>query len=178
MTTLTTSSAGARLLHELQEFASFPAATQAYIRGALEVRSAGRIGFSTDADGGEAGQSLAARIAFYDRLDEIAAAIPADDDLAAVTGLMRWLVPLTAFDIAHTALGSFAAYRFLYERLLGAAVRPWLLGAFCTAAALPQLHPQHRLQLLRSIDETCAGPRGRSIREPAFYPQAIEEQDA
>jgi hypothetical protein len=57
-------------------------------------------------------------------------------------------------------------------------VRPWLLGAFCTAAALPQLHPQHRLQLLRSIDETCAGPRGRSIREPAFYPQAIEEQDA
>jgi hypothetical protein len=178
MTTLTTSSAGAQILRELQEYASFPAATQDYIRRALEVRSGGTGALAPPAGGGEEAQSLAARIAFYGRLDEIAAAIPVDDDLAAVAGLMRWLVPLTAFDIAHAALGSFAAYRFLYERLLGAAVRPWLLGAFCTAAALPQLHPQHRLQLLRSIDESCAGPRGRSIREPAFYPQEIEEQDA
>ena len=177
MTTLTKSSAGAQILRELQEFATFPAATQDYIRRALEVRS-GCPAVRSPQAGGEDAQSSAARIAFYDRLDEIAAAIPADDDLAAVTGLMRWLVPLTAFDIAHNALGSFAAYRFLYERLLGAAVRPWLLGAFCTAAALPQLHPAHRLQLLRSIDETSAGPRGWSIREPAFYPQAVEEIDA
>ena len=175
MRTRTKSTTGAQVLRELQTFAAFPAATQDYIRRALEARSGG----GSDEDcSAEERQSLAARKAFYERLDEIKAAIPVDDDLAAVTCLMRWLVPLTAFELAHSALGTFAAYRFLYERLLGAAVRPWLLGAFCTAAALHQLHPNHRRQLLGSIDEECAGAHGWSIREPAFYPQAVDPVDA
>ena len=176
MKALTKPFAGTQVLRELLEFASFPATTRDYIRRALAVRSGCPSALAPSGRSEEEMQSLAARVAFYDRLDDIVAAIPADD-LASVTGLMRWLVPLTAFDIAHTALGSFAAYRFLYERLLGAAVRPWLLGAFCTAAALPQLHPQHRLQLLRSLGKASSASQSRSIREPAFYPERLEEPE-
>jgi hypothetical protein len=175
MGTLTRPSAGVQLLRELQEYAAFSAPTQAYIRRALDVWSGRPLPLSAGADTAEESASLAARLVFYGRLDEIAASIPPDDDLASVNRLMAWLVPITAFDIAHTALDSFAAYRFLYERLLGAAVRPWLLGAFCTAAALPQLHPRHRLQLLRSINE--GGVAAWAIRKPVFYPQTVENVD-
>ena len=37
----------------------------------------------------------------------------------------RWMT-LSAFDLGEGKLSCFAAYRFLYERLLGPAVRPWL----------------------------------------------------
>ena len=46
------------------------------------------------------------------------------------------LVTLSAFDLGQDRLPNFAAFRFLYERLLGAGVRPWLPAAFCAAAAL------------------------------------------
>ena len=174
MRTLARSSKGAQLLRELREFAALPAETRAYILHALEIRSGSRKAPPCAALTEDEAPDDIARIAFYGRLGEIAEAIPVDDDISSVTELMRWLVPLTAFDIAHTALGSFAAYRFLYERLLGAAVRPWLLGAFCTAAVLPQLHPQHRRQLLGSIDEASSGAHGWSIREPLFVPESIE----
>ena len=172
MRTITRQSTGARILRELAEFAAFPAETQAYIRHALEIRDGCREAPPSDRGDDDARSDLA-RIAFYGRLEQISAAIPVDDDFAAVATLMRWLVPLTAFELAHTALDSFAAYRFLYERLLGAAVRPWLLGAFCTAAAMPQLHPQHRQKLLQSIRETNCGAQSWSIREPLFFPEPI-----
>ena len=165
------------MLQEMQYFAEFPAATQSYISCALAARSTGREAVARHACTEEEACTFEARREFYANLEQIAAAIPTDDDVASATGLMRWLVPLTAFDIAHTALDSFAAYRFLYERLLGAAVRPWLLGAFATAAALPQLHPSHRLRLYQSIDEFSGDPRGWSIREPLFFPQAVEPED-
>jgi hypothetical protein len=170
MRTLTTLPAGTQLLGELREFASFPAETQSYIRRALAVRDGRGDRLRRHAASEEEARSVEAQTAFYGNLDHIRAAIPADDDIASVTSLMRWLVPLTAFDLAHKAIGSFAAYRFLYERLLGAGVRPWLFGAFCTAASLPQLHPEHRLRLLRSIDEQGCGAHGWSIREPLFMP--------
>ena len=71
----------------------------------------------------------------------------------------------------------FAAYRFLYERLIGAAVRPWLPGAFCAAAALPHLHPERRRALLQSISEAAATAPGWSNREPVFFPEWVEKVD-
>jgi len=44
---------------------------------------------------------------------------------------------LTTFELSCSPIGGFAAYRFLYERLFGARVRPWLPAAFCAAAGLP-----------------------------------------
>ena len=165
------------MLQEMAYFAEFPVATQSYICLALAARSGCPQAAARQAATKEEACSFAARVQFYGNLEQIAAAIPTDDDVASATRLMRWLVPLTVFDIAHTALDSFEAYRFLYERLLGAAVRPWLLGAFCTAAALPQLHPDHRRRLMQSIDEDSGDPRSWSVREPLFFPQSVEAED-
>ena len=77
----------------------------------------------------------------------------------------------------HLRLQNFAAYRFLYERLIGAAARPWLPSAFCAAAALPHLHPDRRRTLLQSISESAATAPGWSGREPVFWPEWVEKVD-
>src|SRR5207245_2645 len=87
------------------------------------------------------------------------------------------LTTITAFDLGQDRLPDFAAYRFLYERLIGASVRPWLPGAFCAAAALPHLHPEKRRVLLQSISEAAATAPGRSNREPAFFPEWVDKVD-
>jgi hypothetical protein len=91
--------------------------------------------------------------------------------------MMGPLVTMTAFDLGQDRLPDFASYRFLYERLIGAAVRPWLPGAFCAAAALPHLHPERRRALLQSISEAAATAPGWSNREPAFFPEWVEKVD-
>ena len=87
------------------------------------------------------------------------------------------LVTLVAFDLGQDRLPSFAAYRFLYERLLGAGARPWLPAAFCAASALPHLHPDRRRLLLQSISESAATAPGWSNREPVFWPEWVEKVD-
>jgi hypothetical protein len=72
----------------------------------------------------------------------------------------------------------FSAYRFLYERLLGAHARPWLPAAFCAAAALPQIRPARRKMLLQSLSEAAATAPGWSDREPCFYPERVEAEAA
>jgi hypothetical protein len=88
---------------------------------------------------------------------------------------MAPLVTMSAFDLGQDRLQSFGAYRFLYERLLGAGARPWLPGAFCAAAALPHLHPERRRVLLQSISEAAATAPGWSTREPAFFPEWVDK---
>jgi hypothetical protein len=90
---------------------------------------------------------------------------------------MAPLATMSAFDLGQNRLDSFSAYRFLYERLIGAAVRPWLPGAFCAAASLPHLHPEKRRKLLQSISEAAATAPGWSNREPVFYPEWVDKID-
>ena len=103
--------------------------------------------------------------------------VPDDSGLDAMEPLMTPLVTMTAFDLGQDRLPCFASYRFLYERLIGASVRPWLPGAFCAAAALPHLHPDRRRTLLQSISEAAATAPGWSNREPVFYPEWVEKVD-
>ena len=91
---------------------------------------------------------------------------------------MGTLIRLTAFDLAQERLTGFSAYRFLYERLLGAEVRPWLPSAFCAAAALPQIRPERRRGLLQSISEAAATAPGWSARSPTFYPEWVDKEAA
>jgi hypothetical protein len=88
---------------------------------------------------------------------------------------MAPLITVSAFDLSQGRLTSFSAYRFLYERLVGAEVRPWLPAAFCASAALPHLHPDLRRKLLQSISEAAATASGWSNRQPAFFPQWVEK---
>ncbi|WP_446741609.1 hypothetical protein [Sphingobium yanoikuyae] len=121
--------------------------------------------------------SIRAQARIYGRLDEIKAHVPDDSGLDQVEPFMAPLVTVSAFDLGQDRLASFSAYRFLYERLLGAGARPWLPGAFCAAASLPHLHPEKRRLLLQSISEAAATAVGWSNREPTFYPEWVEKVD-
>lgn len=168
---------GEMAIAEMREFATFPSRTQRYIRRSLDValtREDAIARWSRDVVE-EAGIRVQERV--YGRLDALRAAIPEDSGLESVGGFMGGLVAVSAFDLGQDRLPHFSAYRFLYERLLGAAARPWLPGAFCAAAAMPHLHPERRKTLLMSIGEGAATAPGWSSREPAFYPEWVEKID-
>lgn len=162
-------------LAEMKEFAGFAASTQRYIRRSLDVgldRTDAMDRWSRDL---VEAASIRAQAHMYDRLPEIRALIPDDSGLDAMEPFMAPLVTVSAFDLGQGRLTSFSAYRFLYERLIGAEVRPWLPAAFCAAAALPHLHPDLRRKLLQSISEAAATASGWSGRQPAFFPQWVEK---
>ena len=168
---------GAMTLAEMKEFATFPGATQRYIRRSLDVglcRLDAMDRWSRDV---VEAASIRAQSRMYDRLEGLRDIIPDDSGLDAVEPFMAPLVTISAFDLGQDRLGSFGSYRFLYERLLGAPVRPWLPGAFCAAAALPHLHPERRRKLLQWISEAAATAAGWSAREPSFFPEWVEKVD-
>lgn len=168
---------GSITLAEMREFASFAAATQRYVRRSLDVafhRSDAIELWSRDV---VEAASIRAQTRIYERLPELRAMVPDDSGLDQVEPFMAPLIGMSAFDLAQDRLTSFSAYRFLYERLLGAGARPWLPGAFCAAASLPNLHPDKRRNLLQSISEAAATAIGWSNREPSFYPEWVEKVD-
>ena len=175
MTSRTRPADGAMTLAEMKEFAGFAAATQRYIRRALDIgldRDDALARWSRDM---VEAASIRAQARMYDRLPELRALIPDDSGLGAVEPLMAPLITVSAFDLGQGRLPGFSAYRFLYERLLGAEVRPWLPSAFCAAASLPTLHPDLRRQLLQSISEAAATASGWSSRRPSFFPYWVEK---
>jgi hypothetical protein len=166
---------GAATLSEMKEFASFPSSTQRYIRRSLDVglqRADAVDIWSRDLI---ESASIKAQAKLYARLNEVRESVPEDSGLDRVEPFMAPLVTMSAFDLGQDRLPSFGAYRFLYERLIGASARPWLPGAFCAAAALPHLHPERRRALLQSISEAAATAPGWSTREPAFYPEWVDK---
>ena len=164
-------------LAEIREFASFPAGTQRYIRRSLDVGLHRQDALKIWSRDVVEAASIRAQSRMYDRLDFIKSLVPDDSGLDQVEPFMAPLVTLSAFDLGQDRLTSFSAYRFLYERLIGAASRPWLPGAFCAAASLPHLHPEKRRVLLQSISEAAATAPGWSNREPTFYPEGVEKVD-
>ena len=168
---------GAMTLAEMKEFAGFSAATQRYIRRSLDVgleRDDAMARWSRDV---VEAASIRAQARIYDRLPEVRALIPDDSGLDAVEPFLAPLVTISAFDLGQGRLTGFSPYRFLYERLVGAEVRPWLPAAFCAAAALPHLHPDLRRKLLQSISEAAATASGWSNRQPSFFPHWVEKVD-
>ena len=164
-------------LAEIKEFAGFVASTQRYIRRSLDVgleREDAMARWSRDV---VEAASIRAQSRVYERLEEVRALLPDDSGLEAIETFMGPLITLSAFDLGQGRLTTFSSYRFLYERLLGAEVRPWLPGAFCAAAALPHLHPELRRKLLQSISEAAATASGWSNRQPSFFPAWVEKVD-
>jgi len=168
---------GSITIAELREFASFPAATQRYIRRSLDVAFHRGDAMETWGRDVVEAASIRAQARIYNRIDEIKHLVPDDSGLDQVEPFMAPLVTISAFDLGQNRLNSFSAYRFLYERLIGAGSRPWLPGAFCAAASLPHLHPERRRALLQSISEAAATAPGWSSREPSFYPEWVEKID-
>jgi len=168
---------GAMLISELKEFAGFSKATQRYIRRSLDVAYGRRDALECWArDEGEAA-SIRAQARLYKQLDSLRQHVPDDSGLDMVEPFLGMLITLSAFDLGQELLTNIVAYRYLYERLIGAAARPWLPAAFCAAPALPHLHPDRRRTLLQSISESAATAPGWSNREPAFWPEWVEKVD-
>ncbi len=171
------SSGGALLLTELKEFANFSKSTQRYIRRSLDIGFEREDAIELWARDAAEIASMRAQSRLYKQLESLRLQVPDDSGLDAIEPFLGQLVTLSAFDLGQDRLPSFSAYRFLYERLIGAASRPWLPAAFCAAAALPHLHPERRRHLLQSISESAATAPGWSNREPLFWPEWVEKDD-
>ena len=168
----------AMTIAEMREFASFTAAEQRYIRRSLDIGLGRCDAFRIW--GRNAGENAAIRSQYvtYQELKALRGSIPTDSSLDRIEGFVGKLTRVAAFDLAQERIDCFSAFRFLYERLLGADARPWLPSAFCAAAALPQIRPERRKMLLQSLSEAAATAPGWSDRAPSFYPEFIEEAAA
>lgn len=168
---------GVMSLSEMKEFAGFPVSTQRYIRRSLDVGLNRRDALARWSRDMVEAASIRAQVRIYARLEHVRQRLPDDSGLDAIEPFLAPLVTMSAFDLGQERLGSFQSYRFLYERLVGASVRPWLPAAFCSAAALPHLHPERRRVLLQSISEAAATAPGWSGREPRFFPEWVDKVD-
>lgn len=165
-------------ISELREFASFTSSEQRYIRRSLDIGLGRQDAFKLWARDENELASIRKQYAAYADLRELRQMRPDDMGFEEIDAFMGKLVRMVAFDLAQERMVSFSAFRFLYERLLGAWSRPWLPAAFCGAAALPQIRPDRRRVLLHSISEAAATAPGWSDREPSFYPEFIEKEAA
>ena len=163
---------------ELREFAGFTEEEQLFIERGLDI-GLGR-GDAFKLWSRTAGDKAAIRQQYlaYRELRSLRDAVPCETSLDGIQDFMGTLLRITAQDLAQEQISSFCAYRFLYERLLGARCRPWLPAAFCGAAALPQIRPMRRKMLLQSLSEAAATAPGWSEREPCFYPEKVEAEAA
>jgi hypothetical protein len=165
-------------INELREFAAFTPCEQRYIKRGLDIGLRRHDAFKLWARDAEEVASIRRQYFAYQDLKLMRMMLHEEDGLDGLGEFFARLVRMTTFDLSQGRIESFSAYRFLYERLLGAWSRPWLPGAFCGAAALPQIWPERRRLLLRSISEAAATAPGWSDREPSFYPEWVEKEAA
>ncbi len=163
---------------ELREFASFTEAEQLFIERSLDIGLGRGDAFKIWSRGAGDDGSIRQQYIAYRELRALRDAVPCETSLDGIQEFIGALLRVTAQDLAQEQLDSFSAYRFLYERLLGARARPWLPAAFCGAAALPQIRPARRKMLLQSLSEAAATAPGWSEREPCFYPEKVEAEAA
>lgn len=165
-------------INEMREFAGFSACEQRYIKRSLDIGLGRQDAFKLWARDANELASIRSQYVAYQDLKTLRTAIPDEHALDGVAAFIGTLIRISAFDLAQERISSFSAYRFLYERLLGAEVRQWLPSAFCGAAALPQIRPDRRKMLLQSISEAAATAPGWSTRAPCFYPEWVEKEAA
>lgn len=163
---------------EMREFAGFSAAEQRFIRRSLDIGLGRQDAFKLWARDAAETRAIRSQYFAYRELKALKGTLPDAHSFDGVETFIGKLARIAACDLAQEKIDGFSAFRFLYERLLGARVRPWLPSAFCAAAALPQIRPQRRKMLLQSLSEAAATAAGWSDAEPGFYPEFIEVEAA
>ena len=165
-------------ISELREFAGFTEDEQLFIERGLDIGLGRGDAFKQWSRGSGDKASIRQQYLAYRELRGLRDKVPCETSLDGVQEFIGTLVRITVQDLALEQITSFSAYRFLYERLLGAKARPWLPAAFCGAAALPQIRPFRRKTLLQSLSEAAATAAAWSEREPCFYPEKVEAEAA
>ncbi|MBC2670550.1 hypothetical protein ACFOON_10655 [Novosphingobium piscinae] len=163
---------------EFREFAGFTPCEQRYIKRSLDVGLGRQDAFKLWARDAEESASIRSQYIAYQELKTLRRDMPDETAFEGIEAFVGKLIRVSAFDLAQERITCFSAYRFLYERLLGAEVRPWLPAAFCGAAALPQIRPALRKELLQSISEAAATAPGWSDTAPSFFPEWVEKEAA
>ena len=170
--------AASMTIAEMREFAGFTACEQRYIRRSLDIGLGRQDAFKLWARTAEENAAIRSQYVAYQDLKLLRAGVPAETGFECIEAFIGKLTRVAAFDLAQERIECFSAFRFLYERLLGAVARPWLPSGFCAAAALPQIRPSRRKVLLQSLSEAAATAPGWSDRAPSFYPEYIEREAA
>ena len=168
-------SAGRLMLAEIHEFGTFRPEVQKYICRSLDVAFCPGAAVSIWAQNEREAEGIHAQIEIYEDLPEIGRCLPREQSHIDADNVLFPLIALTTFDLTCSPIGSFVAYRFLYERLLGADVRPWLPAAFCAAASLPHLPRHFRRALVESA--AMASDAAWSMLEPTFFPKWLHEEN-
>ncbi len=172
------SSAASSTIAEMREFASFAEDERAFIERSVDIAFGRGDAFKAWSRSASDNSAIRSQYIAYREIAALREAIPAADGLDGVSGFVGGLIRVSAQDLAQEQLHGFAAYRFLYERLLGAKARSFLPAAFCGAAALPQIRPERRKMLLQSLSETAATAPAWSRREPTFFPEGVAHEVA
>lgn len=168
--------AGSRMLGEMQEFCSFGAKAKRYICRSLDVALHPDDALEVWARDSREADDIRAQSQVYNLLPAIRLAVPKDEGSMDAEAFLFPLIATTTFDVTFGPISNFAQYQFLYERLLGARVRPWLPGAFCAAAALPHMPAELRDVLIASAKGALTDEWSRV--EPAFHPRWGADFDA
>lgn len=163
---------------EMREFAGFAPVEQFYIKRSLDIGLARTDAFRRWGRSDAENVAIRRQYVAYQDLKALRALIPQQGLPFEVERFLGKLVRVAAFDLEQERLGCFSAFRFLYERLLGAGVRPYLPAAFCAASALPVIRPERRKLLLQSLSEAAATAPGWSEREPVFLPEYVDDFEA
>ena len=163
---------------EFREFAGFTPCEQRYIKRSLDIGLGRQDAFKLWARDAEESASIRSQYIAYQELKALRREMPDETAFEGIEAFVGKLIRVSAFDLAQERLTCFSAYRFLYERLLGPEVRPWLPAAFCGAAALPQMRPALRKDLLQSISEAAATAPGWSDTAPSFFPEWVDKEAA
>jgi len=163
---------------EMREFAGFAPCEQRYIKRSIDIGLARTDAFRRWGRSEVENTAIRRQYVAYQDLKALRSLIPQEDTPAEVERFIGKLVRLAAFDLEQERLQSFSAFRFLYERLLGARARPYLPAAFCAASSLPSMRPERRKQLLQSLSEAAATAPGWSEREPVFFPEYVDDFEA
>ena len=162
-------SMGKLMLAEIQEFGTFRLEVQRYICRSLDIAfcpDARSADWARDEDEAE---RVNAQVEVYQDLPAIRRSVPSVEANVDADRFLFPLMALTTFELSCSPIGGFAAYRFLYERLFGARVRPWLPAAFCAAAGLPHV-PSHFRRALVDSARSALGASWSAI-EPTFFPK-------
>ncbi len=163
---------------EMREFAGFAPCEQRYIKRSLDIGLARTDAFRRWGRSEAENTAIRRQYVAYQDLKALRGLVPQDGALHEVEAFLGKLVRVAAFDLEQERLASFSAFRFLYERLLGAQARPYLPAAFCAASALPSIRPEWRKVLLQSLSEVAATAPGWSVREPVFLPEYVDDFEA
>lgn len=175
---MTLASTSTAVIGEMREFASFEPGEQRYIKRSLDIGLARSDAFKLWGRSESDTIAIRRQYVVYQDLKALRMAVPQDGGMSEVERFVSKATRMAVFDLEQEGLASFSAFRFLYERLLGPEARPYLPSIFCAAAALPMIRPQQRKILLQSLSEAAATAPGWSTRQPAFYPEFVEDVEA